>query len=131
MMSLVRTYYKYPIPGRVLVESSLSQSSAYLQKAHFRCVLLHRHTKIWTQHTVSIKETSMLVALGVQSKLSGTKFGKSETSQLGMGHLHYQHIIKGVLVFPWEATEQSCFPAWCDTGKPQADNAAVQDFLLS
>lgn len=87
----VRMYCKYPVPGRRNPRGSTPFPKQHmLQKAHFRCVLLHFHTKNWTQYTVSITDTSLLVGSGVQSKLRETKFGKSETSQLGMGHLHYQ-----------------------------------------
>lgn len=83
-----RMYCKYLIPGRKSPRRSMPLPKQHMpSQSTFQMCPPVLHTTIWTQNSVSITETSLLVGLGVQSKLRETKFGTSETFQLGMQQL--------------------------------------------
>lgn len=82
---------KCPVQGR---RSARGRKHTSPRAGHaFRKHILHVSSCISTLKaglgSASITERSLQVGLGVQSKLRETKFGKSETSQLGMGHYQW------------------------------------------
>lgn len=105
---------RFPVPGRRRARGRKHTSP----KAHFASVLLHSHTKSWTQecphHTSWLRclvKTERDQIWGVR-KLPARNGAPVETP-----------MVKGVLICSREATEQSSSLARWGTGKVQTDSS--------